>query len=78
MRQKSVPEKEPATQVVKNIRRARGGTFRPKTRSASYWKACAARTVLSRTSITGGRKTFSRPERSDGWRYGPGRDIGRG
>src|SRR5580704_11561254 len=81
MRQKSVPEKEPATQVVKNIRVRRGDTFRPKTRSASYWKGFAARTVspssaaargLSKISITAGRKTFLRPGRGDWLATRPG------
>src|SRR6266487_2372968 len=123
MRQKSVPEKEPATQVVKNIRRVRrtlekigipratfyrwydlyrqgglldepddfklfgggvphrGDTSRRKTRSALYWKGCAARTVSpssaaargsSRTFIIAGRKTFSRRGRSDWLAIPPG------
>jgi len=45
MRQKSVPEKEPATEVVKRSVARRGDTSRRKTRSALYWKACAARTA---------------------------------
>ena len=86
MRQKSVPEKEPATQVVK-IRRATRQHLSAEERSALYWKACAARTVSpssaaargsSRTFITAGRKTFLRRGRATGWRYGPGRDVGRG
>src|ERR1700753_288239 len=68
MRQKSVPEKEPATQVIKNIRRA------ARRHSELCWKACAARRVsLSfvvargsfRTSIIAGRRNFSRWGRSD-------------
>src|SRR4051794_6045335 len=64
MRQKFVPVKEPAAQVAKNILRATDDTSRLKTRSASCWKACAARTVSpsfaaakasSTTFITGGR-----------------------
>ena len=71
MRQKSVPEKEPATQVVKNIRRATRRHFSAEDKIR--WKACAARTVSpssaaargsSRTFITAGRKTFSRRGRN--------------
>ena len=43
MRQKSGPEKAPAEQVVKDIRRATRRQFSAKRRSVSCWKACAAR-----------------------------------
>jgi transposase len=39
MRQKSVPARAPAEQVVKGICRAIDGTSRPRTRSASFWRA---------------------------------------
>jgi transposase-like protein len=123
MRQKSVPEKEPATQVVKNIRRVRrtlekigipratfyrwydlyrqgglldepddfklfgggvphrGDTSRRKTRSALYWKGCAARTLSpsSPEPLLSLVERLSRGgEEATGWRYGPGRDLGRG
>jgi hypothetical protein len=42
MKQKSGPEKAPAEQV-KDIRVRPAGSTRPKRRSASYWKGCAAR-----------------------------------
>ena len=82
MRQKSVPEKEPATQVVKNIRRATRRHFSAEDKIRIDWKACAARTVSpssaaarrsSRTFITAGRKTFSRRGRSDWLAIRPGR-----
>ena len=46
MRQKSVPEKEPATQVVKNIRRATRRHF-SRIYFVLYWKACAARDSIA-------------------------------
>jgi len=73
MRQKSGPVKEPATQVLKNIRRATRRHFSAEDRFASFWKGCAARTVSpscvvargsSRTSTIAGRRIFWRPARS--------------
>ena len=81
MRQKSVPEKEPATQVVKNIRRATR-RLAAEDKIRMYWKACAGRTVSpssaaaresSRTFITAGRKTFSRRGTRDWLAIRPGR-----
>jgi hypothetical protein len=38
VRQKSEPEKQPAEGAIKDIRRRRVDTFRPRRRSASGWK----------------------------------------
>src|SRR6266516_7673122 len=73
MRQKSVPEKEPATQVVKNIRRATRRHFSAEDKIRIVLEglrgedsiAAAAARGSSRTCITAGRKTFSRRGRSD-------------
>jgi hypothetical protein len=43
MKQKSGPDKAPAEQVVKDIRRQTRGSTRRKRRSALCWKGCAAR-----------------------------------
>jgi transposase len=43
MRQRSGTSKPPAEKVVKDIRRRRASSIRPRRRSASCWKACAAR-----------------------------------
>jgi transposase len=82
MRQKSVPEKEPATQVVKNIRRATRRHFSAEDKirivleglrgEDSIAELCPAR-GSSRTFITAGRKTFSRRGRSDWLAIRPGR-----
>ena len=59
MRQKSVPEKEPATEVVKRSVARRGDTSRRKTRSALYWKACAAKTASpSSAAARGSPRTY--------------------
>ena len=81
MRQKSVPEKEPATQVVKNIRRATRRHFSAEDkirivleglRGEAVSPSSAAARGLSRTSITVGLKTFSRQARSDWLAIRPG------
>ncbi len=87
MRQKSGPVKEPAEKVVKDIRRATRRQFSAERRSASCWRACAARTASpscavvkgsSRICITAGRKTSLRPGRSGSLANGPRSNLGRG
>ena len=73
MRQKSVPVKAPAAQVVKNIRRATRRHFSAEDKirivleglrgEDSIAELCR-REGSSRTSITAGRKTFSRRGRN--------------
>ena len=67
MGQKSGSVKEPAKQVVKEIRRATRRQFSRRRRSALFRPVCAARTASpscagakgsSRTSITAGRRNF--------------------
>ena len=74
MRQRSVPEKEPATLVVKNIRRATRRHFSAEDkirivleglRGEDSIASSAVARGLSKTSITAGRKTFLRPGRGD-------------
>jgi hypothetical protein len=64
MRQKSVPEKGPATQVVKDIRRATRRHFSAEDKIRIGWRTCAVRRASPnfavakgsfRTSITAGR-----------------------
>ena len=73
MRQKSGLVKEPATQVLKNIRRATRRRFSAEDKIRIVLKDCAARTASpncavargsSRTCIIAGRRTFSRQGRS--------------
>jgi transposase len=81
MRQKSVLEKEPATQVVKNIRRATRRHFSAEDKirivleglrgDDSIAELCRPR-GSSRTFITAGGKTFSRRGRSDWLAIRPG------
>ena len=81
MRRKSLPEKEPATQVVKNIRRATRRRFSAEDKirivleglrgEDSIAELCRREGIV-RTSITAGRKTFSRPGRSDWLAIRPG------
>ena len=81
MGQKSGPVKEPAEQVVKEIRRATRRQFSAEekirivlsglaARTAS--SSCAAARGSSRTFIIAGRKTFSRRGRSDWLAIPPG------
>jgi transposase len=51
MRQKSVPEKEPATQVVKNIRRATRRHFSAEDKIRIVLEACAARSSQKEKSL---------------------------
>ena len=73
MGQKSGPVKEPAEQLVKEIRRATRRQFSAEEKNCISWAACAERTASpscaaargsSRTSITACRKSSSRPARS--------------
>jgi transposase len=75
MRQKSIPVRDPAERVVKDIRRAMRRHFSAEDKIRIVLGGFAARTALlssaavrglSRTSITGGRRNFSRLARS-GW-----------
>jgi len=47
MKQKSGPDKAPAEQVLKDIRRQTRRQYSLKRRSASCWKGCAARRNIS-------------------------------
>ena len=76
MRQKSVPEKEPATQVVKNIRRA----TRRKIRSACTGRPAQGGQYRRALQPRGNRQEPLLPlverlsrggEQETGWRYGP-------
>jgi hypothetical protein len=76
MRQKSLPEKEPATQVVKNIRRATRRHFSAEDK---------IRIVLE--GLRGEGRALPLPlverlsrggEEMTGWRFGAGSDLGRG
>jgi transposase len=75
MRQKSVPEKEPTTQVVKNIRRATRRHFsaEDKIRIVPEGLRCedsiaelCRREGSSRTFNTAGRRSFSNGEETGG------------
>ena len=87
MRRKSVPEKEPATQVVKNIRRdaatllGRGQdphrTGRPA-RRGQYRRALPSRGDCPEPLLPLVERLSRGREEATGWRYGPGRDLGRG
>jgi transposase len=84
MRRKSVPEKEPVTQVVKNIRRATRRHFSAEDKirivleglrgEDSIAKLCRHEGIVQNL-ITAGRKTFSRRGRPQG--LGPSRPQGR-
>src|SRR2546430_4663727 len=88
MRQKSVPEKEPATEVVKNIRRATRRHFlsgrqdphctgRPA-RRGQYRRALPPRGDRPEPLLPLVERLSRGREEATGWRYGPGRDLGRG
>jgi transposase-like protein len=87
MRQQTRPSKEPAEKVVQDIRRATRKHYSAEEKirivleglrgEDSIAELCRTR-GSSRTFITAGRKTFSRGEEATGWRYDPGRDVGRG
>ena len=47
MRQKSGPEKQPAEDAIRDIRRATRRHFQLKRRSASSWKGCAGRESIA-------------------------------
>jgi hypothetical protein len=72
MRQKSGPEKDAAEQVVKEIWRATRRQFSAEEKihivldglRGEDKRSCAAARGSSRTSITVGRKSFSRPAKS--------------
>ena len=82
MRQKSMPTKEPAEQVIKGIRRATRRHFSAEDKIRIVLEGCAVKRVspsfagargLSRTSIIAGRRIFSRQGRSDWLAIPPGR-----
>ena len=83
MRQKSVPEKEPATQVVKNIRRATRRHFSAEDRIRIVPEGLRGDGSIAALPPRGDRPEPLLPaveaaEEATGWRYGPGRDVGRG
>jgi transposase-like protein len=86
MRQKSVPEKEPATQVVKN-RRATRRHFSAEDKIRIVLEGLRGEDSIAELCRREGivpnlyyrwSKDFFRRGRATGWRYGPGRDVGRG
>ena len=87
MRQKSVPEKEPATQVVKNIRRATRRHFSAEDKIRIVLEGLRGDGSIAALPPRGDRPEPLLPlverlsrggEEATGWRYGPGRDVGRG
>ena len=85
MKQKSGPDKVPAEQVLKSIRRQTRRQY--KKRSALFWKDCAARRIspsfaAAKTSpprcITAGPRSFLSRQALVGGGHGPRRDIRRG
>src|SRR5256885_6578949 len=88
MRQKSVPEKEPATEVVKKIRRATRRHFSAEDKIRIVLEGLRGEDSIAELC----RREGDRPEpllplverlsrgreEATGWRYGPGRDLGRG
>jgi transposase len=89
MRQKSVPEKEPATQVVKNIRRATRRHFSAEDKirivleglrgQDSIAELCRREGIVQNLYYRWSKDFLEAGKRRlAGWRYGPCRDIGRG
>jgi hypothetical protein len=88
MRQKSVPEKEPATGVVKKIRRATRRHFSAEDKIRIVLEGLRGEDSIAALR----RREGDRPEpllslvarlsrgreEATGWRYGPGRDLRRG
>src|ERR1700716_906379 len=82
MRQKSVPEKEPATQVIKNIRRATRRHFSAEDKirivleglrgEESIAELCRREGIVQ-NHIIAGRRNFLRRGRSDWLAIPPGR-----
>src|SRR6202044_2724426 len=74
MRQKSWPEKQPAEDAIRDIRRATRRHFSAEEKIRTYWKGCAGRraspnSVGARASprrcTMAGRKSSWRPARGD-------------
>ena len=84
MRQKSVPEKEPATEVVKKIRRATRRHFSAEDKIRIVLEGLRGEDSIAELCRPEGPllplvERLSRGrEEATGWRYGPGRDLGRG
>ena len=66
MRQKSGPEKQPAEDAIRDIRRATRRHFSAERRSASYWKGgeesiaefCRREGIASRCTMAGRRNSL--------------------
>src|SRR5256714_2029878 len=88
MRQKSVPEKEPATEVVKKIRRATRRHFSAEDKirivleglrgEDSIAELCRREGIVQNLYYRWSKDFLEAREEATGWRYGPGRDLGRG
>ena len=88
MRQKSVPEKEPATQVVKNIRRATRRHFSAEDKirivleglrgEDSIAELCRREGIVQNLYYSLVERLSRGGEEATGWRYRPGRDVVRG
>ena len=88
MRQKSVPVKEPATQVVKNIRRATRRHFSAEDKirivleglrgEDSIAELCRREGIVQNLYYRWSKEFLEAGQEAAGRRYGAGGDIGRG
>ena len=88
MRQKSMPEKEPATQVVKNIRRATPRHFSAEDKirivleglrgDDSIAELCRREGIAQNLYYRWSKRLPGGWQEAPGWRYGSGRHLGRG